>query len=190
MSTHRFYDIRTVIDEVHALFDAWADAGTLRPPLDCDGEIVLRLAVHEWIANLVQHAVFVEGTPEICLHVEAQQDLVDVAVEDTSSGFDLLGQLEEQHMLLSGPAPSERGRGLLMLITCTEALNYRPAGEGRQRLSFCLRNPSEAVFAGLFRPDSLAAAEPDVIAVDEFVDGIPGGDGLSALHSPPKPNAR
>lgn len=174
MSTHHFHDLGTVIDDVHALFDAWAECGALRSALDPDGEIVLRLAVHEWIANLVQHAAFVERDPEISVTVAVDDDDVRVEIEDTSQGFDLLGQLEAQTAILDAPAPSERGRGLLMLITCTRGLDYRPAGADRQRLSFRLTNPGDAVFAGLFRPADLE--------IDEFP---PNGDGALSVPQPP-----
>ncbi|MEM6325703.1 MAG: ATP-binding protein [Bacteroidota bacterium] len=195
MSTHQFFDLSSVIDEVHGLFDTWAEAGTLRPALDQDGEIVLRLAVHEWIANLVQHAAFVERAPEISLQVEVEDASVRVVVEDTSRGFDLLGQLEAQSTLLDAPAPSERGRGLLMLITCTHDLDYRPAREDRQRLSFRLANPGDGVFAGLFRSADFESLdlEPALLPLDDLVDGLPSdgfafGDGSSPTS--PSPSSR
>jgi len=187
MSTHRFTNLGTVIDDVHALLDAWMDEGSLQPPLNHDGEIVLRLAVHEWIANLVQHASFLSSEPEIWLDVQRNPDAVTVSIEDTSRGFDLLGQLEEQHELLHAPAPSERGRGLLMLITCTDDLNYCPAGENRQQLSFTLKNPDEAIFAGLFYPDVQSAASPAPFLHEE---AHLGGDGLTSLPLTPQPDSR
>ena len=184
MSTHRYTDLDAVVDEIHRLLDAWEQDGSLSPALDANGEIVLRLAVHEWIANLVQHAAFGERETEITLRVDVLRDAVDVAIEDTSSGFDLLGQLEAQESVLRAPAPSERGRGLLMLITCTEDLDYTPAGDGRQRLSFRLRNPTDAVFAGLFRPED-AHYDPGALHGDP---ALASGDGLAS--APPQPNAR
>jgi len=188
MSTHRFTNLHSVVDEVHALFDVWSDTATLQPPLNCDGEIVLRLAVHEWIANLVQHAAFQDSSIEICLEVRVQEEVVEVSIEDTSQGFDLLGQLEEQSMLLNAPAPSERGRGLLMLITCTESLAYRPASEGCQKLSFTLRNPDDAIFAGLFHsePSDDDAFHP----AREYADSLSSGAGLPSLPLTPQPPSR
>ncbi|OZC03263.1 ATP-binding protein [Rubricoccus marinus] len=190
MSTHRFTDLTTVIDDLHALFDAWSDGGMLRPPLNKDGEIVLRLAVHEWVANLVQHASFHVGVPEICVSIEIRPEVVEVCIEDTSQGFDLLGQLEEQHELLNAPAPSERGRGLLMLITCTETLDYRPATEGRQRLSFELYNPDEAIFAGLFHSDAASGAPSLPASLQSRGDGAASGDELSSFPQPFQPHTR
>ncbi len=184
---HRFVRLDSAIDELHELFDAWDAHGTLAPTLDADGASVLRLAVHEWIANLVQHAAFPDG-PEITLDVEVGADAVRCTVEDASVGFDFAGQVETQHAVLDGPAPSERGRGLLMLITCTEALSFRPASSNgaRQRISFCVRaGTGAALFEPLFRPEDLA---------DDFSllgpDVSPGfspaaGDGAASAHAHP-----
>ena len=156
MSLHRFTRLDQAIDEVHALFDAWDAHGALAPALDADGSSVLRLAVHEWVANLVQHAAFPNG-PEIAVEVSVEGDAVRCAIEDSSVGFDFAGQVERQHAILDAPAPSERGRGLLMLITCTEDLSFRPAMPGRrQRISFCVRAGfGAALFEPLFRPEDL-----------------------------------
>ena len=179
MRTHTFRHLGSVVDELHELFDGWTENGALRPALNGDGEIVLRLAVHEWIANLVQHAAFTEPEAEIRLTIDVDHDSVHVVMEDTSGGFDLLGQIQEQSAIMDAPAPSERGRGLLMLITCTEALDYRPASHNRQRLSFRLANPGGAVFADLFRPADFAYA-------DEPFSGDPfSGDGHASALQPP-----
>ena len=156
MSCHPFRDLTTVVDGVHALIDGWAETGALAPALDADGIEVLRLAVHEWIANLVQHAAFPQGV-EIVVEVEADGESVYCAVEDSSAGFDFAGQVERQQAILDAPAPSERGRGLLMLITCTESLAFQPAAPGhRQCVSFRVRSATVApLFETLFRPEDL-----------------------------------
>ena len=147
---HAFSDLDRLTDEVHALFDAWAEEGRFDGALRPAGVDVLRLAVHEWIANLVQHAAFPDGV-EVVLDVEVEGDAVRCALEDSSVGFDFAGQIERQQALLDGPAPSERGRGLLMLVTCTEDLGFRQAGpDHRQRISFVVRDPQDDVFASLF----------------------------------------
>ena len=157
MSLHRFTRLDQAIDDVHALFDAWDATGALAPALDADSSSVLRLAVHEWVANLVQHAAFPNG-PEIAVDVAVEGDAVRCTIEDSSVGFDFAGQVERQHAILDAPAPSERGRGLLMLITCTEDLSFRPAlPSRRQRISFCVRAGfGAALFEPLFRPEDLA----------------------------------
>ncbi len=154
---HVFTSLDTVTDQVHALFDGWVRAGTFGTALGADGVEVMRLAVHEWIANLVQHATFPSGV-EIVLAVEVEDDGVRCAVEDSSSGFDLMTQIERQQSVMEAPAPSERGRGLLMLITSISDLTYRPAAQGQcQRITFQIQDPGEEFFAALFRPEDLAA---------------------------------
>lgn len=153
---HVFTDLQTVTDQVHALFDGWAESGTFASALGEDGIEVMRLAVHEWIANLVQHATFPDGV-EVQLAVKVEGDGVRCAIEDSSVGFDLATQIECQQSIMDAPAPSERGRGLLMMVTSTDDLTYQPAdGDRQQRISFVVRNPGEDFFAALFRPEDLA----------------------------------
>jgi anti-sigma regulatory factor (Ser/Thr protein kinase) len=183
MSHHRFTRLDQAIDEVHALFDAWAESGALATALDEDGASVLRLAVHEWVANLVQHAAFPAGA-EVTLDVDVAGDAVRCVVEDTSVGFDFAGQVEQQHAIFNAPAPSERGRGLLMLITCTEDLSFRPAtADSRQRISFSVRAGSgAALFAPLFRPEDLT---DDFSLADTLPDGGAAWCGVEAFGEDP-----
>ncbi|MEM6286852.1 MAG: ATP-binding protein [Bacteroidota bacterium] len=147
---HSFFDLATVTDEFHALFDAWAEAGRFHGTLQDESVDVLRLAIHEWIANLVQHATF-RGDVEISLALQLTGAGVSCSIEDTSMGFDFAGQVEHQRAVLDAPAPSERGRGLLMLEKCTEALDYTEAADGqRQRIAFTVRDLGEEIFAPLF----------------------------------------
>ena len=187
MSRHPFRDLSTIIDGVHALIDGWAESDALAPALDRDGIEVLRLALHEWIANLVQHAAFPNGV-EIVVRVEPDDESVFCAVEDSSVGFDFAGQVERQQAILDAPAPSERGRGLLMLITCTENLSFQPAAAGsRQCVSFRVRGAATApLLASLFRPEDLVGEgafdggplDADAFADDAFGGPALGGDGL------------
>ena len=137
--TRRFRDLGTVVDELHALFAAWGRDGRFAGVLDADGLCVVQLAVHEWIANLVQHADFGRRAPEIALTVAPEAGGVRCVIEDNSDGFDFHGQLGAQEARVAGPEPSERGRGLLMMLACTEDLCYEPTGDGRQRLAFLVR---------------------------------------------------
>jgi len=174
MPTYAFTDLDCVIDDVHALFDAWADDGTFRAVLGEDGLEVLRLAVHEWIANLVQHASFPCGTRiEVALGVEG--NAIRCAIADSSAGFDMATQIERQRAVLDAPAPSERGRGLLMMIQSTDGLTFRPADPDHfQAISFLVRDPGHDFFAGLFRPEDLQA-DPSLARSmgDGVADGVP-----------------
>ncbi len=134
-------DLAAVVDQAHALFQAWdeaimneADAGASTDALGALGREVLKLAVHEWIANLVQHADFAGRRPHVHLALLPTEgaDAVRCVIEDNSDGFSFEEALVEQQLRLDrAPVPPERGRGLLMMIACTEDLTYRAAGEGR-----------------------------------------------------------
>ncbi len=170
MPTYAFTDLDRAVDRLHAVYAGWAGDGPLVDVLGQDGLHVLQLTLHEWVANLVQHAAF-GGDHEIVLVIEADGDAVRCAIEDTSAGFDFAEQIGHQQALLDAPAPSERGRGLLMLVTCAEELEYRPAGPGvRQRLAFAMHDPAGNSLADLFRPADL---ETDPSLVRSMGDGHP-----------------
>ena len=182
MPTYAFRDLDRAVDEFHAVADGWSAPGPLADALSEEGLHVLVLTLHEWIANLVQHASF-PGEPEVVLTVEATGDVVRCAVEDTSAGFDFASQLEHQQTLLDAPAPSERGRGLLMLVSCAEDLRFRPAGPGvRQRLAFAMRDPAGGDMGALFRPADLKA---DPALARSMGDGHPSDTPASSPTSRP-----
>jgi serine/threonine-protein kinase RsbW len=174
----RFGDLGTVVDEVHALFAAWAEDGTFDAVLDDTGLEVAKVAVHEWLANLVQHAAFGGRRPEIVLAVAAEDGAegggLRCVIEDNSDGFDFEHQLGEQEARVAGPVPSERGRGLLMMIGCAKDLRYEPTAEGRQRLAFLIRPP--------FEPEDLLPLFPASDAADSFGDAR--GDGVGCPVEP------
>lgn len=131
--TYHFHNLDTVIDQAHALFDGWEDHS---PPLeDMNLLYQLKLAVHEWLANLVQHANFETDDPDVSLTVKPAGDRICCIIEDNSDGFVLDTHLEvEPEYLDSLP---ERGMGLLILKICTEELTYqRNEYGGYNRLQF------------------------------------------------------
>jgi serine/threonine-protein kinase RsbW len=139
----QFRDLGSVMDDLHEAFEEWANAGTLCPPLDPFSMEVLKFAIHEWVANLVQHADFGARTPLIQLAIQPNGERVCCAIEDNSRGFDFELQLDHQRDAVATATPPERGRGLLMLIACTEDLRYRqPSGpasaDARHRLEFSI----------------------------------------------------
>ena len=149
------------VDALHAQFDAWEDDGGLIQAIGADGLSVLRLAAHEWVANLVQHAAFPDPA-ELWLELAVVADGVRCEISDTSRGFDFMEQVDEQQVLLDEPAPSERGRGLLMLVSCAEDLAFRQASdEAAQQIGFTVRAPEVDLFASLFRPEDLAFELPE-----------------------------
>ena len=133
---HCFHDPAELIDGVHALFEQWEADGTFEPPFDALSLQRLKLAVHEWLANLVQHARFDERLPTVTLQLAADGDSVHCIIEDNSEGFDLDGQLTARHGIFE--ALPERGMGLLMIKTCTENLSYKQLGPALHCLEFSI----------------------------------------------------
>jgi serine/threonine-protein kinase RsbW len=129
-----FKQLDAVIDELHGLFDGWEREGALLSHLDPDTIQLFRLAVHEWVANLVQHADFGSRSPVVVLDVIPNGRRVRCIIEDNSEGFPLDEKLVTQRLALK-PFP-ERGMGLLMLNAATEYFEYSLADNGHQRLEF------------------------------------------------------
>lgn len=144
MRAQCFNNLDHVIDQVHSLFEGWIEQRVYATCIDEFGLEVLKLAVHEWMANLVQHAAFRTPEPKIWLTVQELEKGLYCIIEDNSEGFDFHAQVDVQSEALNGPEPSERGRGLLMMIACTENLTYETAENGRQRLEFVVRPPVES----------------------------------------------
>lgn len=138
--THRFSDPDTLIDRVHSVFSALE-----KQPLPCwlDERTVhrLKLAVHEWLANLVQHANFEGRQPDIRVTVRPGEDGVECVIEDNSEGFDLNGHLDARDVVMD--AFPERGMGLLMIRACTEHLSYTDLGDARHRLKFVVSSEQD-----------------------------------------------
>lgn len=130
----RFTDMDTIMDDLHDLFEWWSDEALDAGALDEYSIEVMKLAIHEWLANLVQHARFPEEEPLIKLTLAPDEQRIHCAIEDNSSGFDLLQQVTcQRHHLEAAPEPPERGRGLLLMIACTENLSYRPVSASAKR---------------------------------------------------------
>jgi serine/threonine-protein kinase RsbW len=133
---YRFRDLDTLIEEVHRLFDEGDFAESLSPVLDAQSVDLMKLAVHEWLANLVQHARFETDQPSVQFEVRPNGTMVECVIEDNSSGFNFGSHLSARRSLLE--AFPERGMGLLMLNACTEGLSYRQIDENQNRLEFAV----------------------------------------------------
>lgn len=136
LGPHQFDDLHTVIDSVHALFAHWEQNAASCAHVDVQTFHRVKLATHEWLANLVQHAAFRERRPYISVEVSFNHQFVSCVIEDNSEGFDLHGHFRKRGMQLE-PCP-ERGMGLLMLNACTDDLAYQPVDPNRNRLSFTI----------------------------------------------------
>lgn len=129
---HRFNDLALMIDQVHDLFDGW-DECACDSTYESERLYRAKLAVHEWLANLVQHARFPEN-PEVWLEVNSAESVLECVIEDNSEGFDLAGQLRSREKIAD--AFPERGMGLLLLHACAHDLSYSRKDDGWQRLRF------------------------------------------------------
>lgn len=132
--THRFSDPDTLIDRVHSVFEDWGEHETLPSGLGEDLVHRLKLAIHEWLANLVQHADFEDRRPDISITIRTVLRGVECVIEDNSEGFDLNGHLSAKPGVID--AFPERGMGLLMIKACTEELSYEELDSSRHRLQF------------------------------------------------------
>ncbi len=126
----------TVVDDVHALFERWAEMLEFEPMLDTDTVYRTKLVTHEWIANLVQHAKFESNGVDITIDIWRESNKLMCVVEDNSDGFDLTGQTESASDKLE--RLPERGMGLLMLQACTSDLSYNRTSSNRNRLQFSI----------------------------------------------------
>lgn len=133
---HLFYDLDTIIEQVHTLFEVWENKhGSVAYS---NGLMLYRakLAVHEWIANLVQFADFSNRKPEIRVEISPNGKSVRGIIEDNSSGFDLDAQLALcQQVIKEFP---ERGMGLLILQSITEEMSYKKVKDDTHRLEFTI----------------------------------------------------
>lgn len=137
-----FMELHRVIDELHGLFEEWERADALLSHLDPDTIQLFRLAVHEWVANLVQHADFSNREPNITLNVIPNGRRVRCVIEDNSEGFPFPEQIDVQRNALT-PFP-ERGMGLLMLNAATEYFEYSETEDGCRRLEFTVSSDADS----------------------------------------------
>ena len=132
--TYHFSGSHKMIDEIHALFERWDSKQPFDPPIEPSLLHTVKLAVHEWLANLVQHASFNGNQPQVSLAFRPNGSHLHCVIEDNSEGFDLDGQLSARPEILD--AFPERGMGLLMIKACTEHLVYSECAQGSHRLEF------------------------------------------------------
>lgn len=131
---HYFRNLDTIIDELHGLFDGWETQLETYNSCSIEALHMAKLAVHEWLANILQHADFGGRRPEVGICVSPHADRIQCVIEDNSEGFDLEGYLLENPKITV--VLPDRGMGLLMLKSCTEELKYHKVQEGKQQLEF------------------------------------------------------
>ncbi len=121
------------IERVHALFDElWRQTPNGSDPKEM--VIRARVAVHEWIANLSQHATYGGRTPEANLCLAQTNGRLYCVIEDNSAGFDLAKSIGDVRYEDISHLP-ERGMGLLLMQGSAASVSYRSISPGRNRLT-------------------------------------------------------
>ena len=85
---HYFRNLDTIIDDVHGLFDTLEQQLVESPTLALEALHTAKMAVHEWVANIVQHSDFSEKEPEIGVCLSQRDERLYCMIEDNSVGFE------------------------------------------------------------------------------------------------------
>lgn len=146
-TTRHFDDLDRAIEGTQSLFEEWVNAPSAG---DLDEETLhhAKLVLHEWLANLAQHAEFAGRAPDVRVNVRLRQEELQCAVTDNSSGFELEAALNEQNTDCE-PFP-ERMMGLRIIDACTEELSYVHVTETQHRLEFSISSTHSPWLNNLF----------------------------------------
>jgi len=131
-----YTDLDRALDEVRSTLEQWSSQ--LEPPSAPNPETVryTQLVLHEWIANLLQHANFNGRTPTIEIRLANENKEIACAVTDNSEGFDLSERLPSRDEKMDNLP--ERGMGLRIINACTERLSYTSTESGLHRFEFSI----------------------------------------------------
>lgn len=144
--TRRFSDLELAIDDTHALFEEWIN--TADATADADTLQHACLVLHEWLANLVQHADFQGRTPEVSVRLTPGPHKIHCTVVDNSEGFELEHRLEMQ-TTNALPFP-ERAMGLRFIDACTESISYDRTDGGLHQFEFSISTDHTPWLSNLF----------------------------------------
>ena len=139
---HYFRNFKTIIEDIHGLFDGWEAHHNALSILPLETLHTAKFAVHEWVANIIQHADFKNRTPEVGLYVSPCENRLFCMIEDNSVGFDLEAYLVANPTIMH--VMPKRGMGLLMIQACTEELSYVHFPGGRHQLEFYVTADQDA----------------------------------------------
>lgn len=138
--TRRFNDMHHAVQSVHGMFKEWDDdPGDGSPTLFQEHPVLLhraRLALHEWLANLSQHANFRGRRPSILITITSCNRTFTCSVRDNSAGFDLAGHRPDHEDIFA--MHPERGMGLEMIRHCTTKRNYETIDAGFNLFTFTI----------------------------------------------------
>lgn len=131
-----YSDLDRALDEVRSVLHDWsADLDEASSP---SGETIryTQLVLHEWIANLLQHADFNGRPPSIEIRLTTRDRHVTCTVIDNSEGFDLEDRLPERDEAME--ELPERGMGLRIIDACTGELSYTSTETGTYCFEFSI----------------------------------------------------
>lgn len=131
-----YTDLDHALDEVRAVLEKRAAEQDEAPTLNDETVRYAQLVLHEWIANLLQHANFRDRSPTLQVQLTTDGRHITCTVVDNSEGFDLAENLPvEKEPMDDLP---ERGMGLRIIDACTDRLSYTPTESGCHRLEFSI----------------------------------------------------
>ena len=130
-----YTDLDHALDELRTVLQDWS-AQQDPAPLEDETLRYTQLVLHEWIANLLQHADFNDRTPSVQIRLETENRHVSCTVIDNSEGFDFDEQLPSQEEAMADLP--ERGMGLRIINACTDKVSYTATDSGRHRFAFSI----------------------------------------------------
>ena len=145
--TKKYTDLDQAIDGVRALSEDWP-ASWQNGTIDDETLHCTCLVLHEWIANLHQHARFRKNTPAVKIRLSGDVDHVACSVLDNSDGFDLASYLPADDE--DPEAFPERGMGLRIIKACTDELSYAPMEDGLHCFEFTIPSDHDPWLNTLF----------------------------------------
>jgi len=143
-----YSDLDHALDEVRSVIEQWSTSLDEAPELDGETIQYTQLVLHEWIANLLQHADFGGRPPAIRIRLATEHTHVRGIVEDNSTGFDLTSRLPTEDEALD--ELPERGMGLRIINACTDHLSYDSTDEGLYRFEFSIPGDHDPWLSTLF----------------------------------------
>ncbi len=133
--TKKYTDLDCAIDEMRSFSDEWP-AALRNGSLDDETIHCTCLVLHEWIANLHQHAQFRDAPPAVKIRLSNQDRHLSCSVTDNSEGFQIHAHLpSEDDDFESLP---ERGMGLRMIKSCVDDFSYTATEDGRHCFEFII----------------------------------------------------
>lgn len=131
-----YSDLDRALDEVRSVLEEWSATFDDGSTPSAETIRYTQLVLHEWIANLLQHADFGPRSPTIRIRLSVEDQKVCCAVVDNSTGFDLTDRLPSQDETMENLP--ERGMGLRIINACTDRLSYTPTDTHLHRFEFSI----------------------------------------------------